>query len=909
MATSILATKLFIPPQRPTTVSRKHLIDRLRAGVRGKLTLVSAPAGFGKTTLVSDWLTDSSYQPAWLSLDASDHDPSRFLVYVISALQTVLLDIGASLLDSLQSPQSLAPDIAVTTLINEILNATTDPLILVLDDYHLLDSREIDTMIEFLLDHQPPQLHLVIITREDPLFSLARLRARGELTEVRIADLRFTLDETTQFLNQSMNLNLSADDITSLEARTEGWIAGLQMVALSMQGRQDIPAFIESFTGSHRFILDYLVEEVLESQADHIREFLFQTSILDRLTAPLCDSLTGRDDAQDILETLERGNMLILPLDDDRRWYRYHHLFADVLLAHATQHLPDQVPIWHQRASEWYEQNNFKAEAIRYAFSADDYTRAADLLEKAWPAVFNGFKPTVWRGWVQSLPDEMIRKRPVISTGYAWTLLDDGLTDEVETRLDDAERLLTADDERIVVNHEQFESLPATIAGGRAYLSQVQGDIQETIKHAQHALQLLPEHDHYNRGITAMFLGMGHWADGNLSSASETMIACVESLRNADHVHYLILAIVILGDIQMALGHLHRARTTYQQALDIARSQAVGIDGTIGDQPNQVVPGNINLYVGFAELHRQRGDLTTASDYMETGITLSQQTAFKSSIYRLSVVMARIKLAQGDLTEALTLLEKAEREFTPGPMPAGQPIDALRVHVWLSQGRLEDALRWIDARGLSVADVPTYQTEFEYMTVARVLIALYADRSDDSAIQDAMTLLYRLLQLAEDEARTGSIIESLILQAIAHQAKGEETAAHEILERAITLAEPEGFVQVFLDAGAPIQSLLSICLSHGVQPDFVTMLLQAMADSSDNDPSEVDPNQLLIEPLSNRELDVLELMAQGHTNKAIADELVIAVSTVKKHVNNIFGKLTVSSRTQAVTRARDLNIL
>jgi len=909
MATSILATKLFVPPQRPTAVSREHLMGRLDAGVRGKLTLVSAPAGFGKTTLVSEWLADSAYQHAWLSLDASDRDPSRFLVYVISALQTILPDIGTSLLDSLQSPQSLTTDIAVTSLINEIITHTNDPLVLVLDDYHLLDSREIDTMIEFLLEHQPPQLHLVITTREDPLFSLVRLRARGDLTEIRIADLRFSLAETTDFLNQSMGLNLSPDDIASLEARTEGWIAGLQMVAISMQGRHDIPSFIESFTGSHRFILDYLVEEVLQSQADPIREFLFQTSILDRLTAPLCDHITGRDDAQHILEALERGNMLILPLDDERQWYRYHHLFADVLLAHATQHFPDQVPVWQRRASEWYADNNFKADAIRYAFDAEEFTRAADLLENSWPAVFNGFKPTVWRGWVQSLPDEMIRRRPVISSGYAWTLLDDGLTDEVESRLDDAERLLTADDDRVVVNHEQFASLPAIIAGGRAYLAQVRGDIHETIKHAQRALGLLPAHDHYNRGITAMFLGMGYWGDGNLSSASDAMIESVDSLESADHVHYLILALVILGNIQMALGSLHRAKATYLQALDIARAQTAGIDGTIGDQPNQIVPGNINLYVGLAELHRQQGDLSTATAYLETGITLSKQTAFRSSAYRLSVVMARIKLAQGDLKEALILLDQAERELVPGPMPDGKPIDAIRGHIWLLQGRLDDALAWFQRRGIDATDTPTYQTESEYMTLARVLIAYYQTHRDNQAIHDAMTLLYRLLQLAEDEARTGSVIEALILLSVVHQAKGEDTAALEILERAIILAEPEGFMQVFLNEGDAIGSVLSRCLSLGIQPAYVTTLLQAINPQEDEDSSDVDPNQLLIEPLSNRELDVLQLMAQGHTNKAIADELVIAVSTVKKHVNNIFGKLTVSSRTQAVTRARDLNIL
>ena len=418
MPTSILATKLYIPPPRSKAVPRPRLVARLNEGLHRKLTLISAPAGFGKTTLVSEWVAGCERPVAWLSLDEGDNDLARFLAYLVAALQTITADMGKGLLAGLQSPQPPPIELILTTLLNEI-TTIPDHFVLVLDDYHVIDAQPVDHALTFLLEHLPPQMHLVIATREDPQLPLARLRARGQLTELRAADLRFTPSEAAEFLNQVMGLNLSADDIAALETRTEGWIAGLQMAALSMQGRSDTASFIQAFTGSHRFVLDYLVEEVLQRQPERVRSFLLQTAILDRLSGPLCDAVTGREDGRGMLDALERGNLFVVPLDDRRQWYRYHHLFADVLQARLMEEQPDQVSGLHRRASAWYEQNGLPSDAIRHALAAEDFERAADLIELAGPMVEESSLTATWLGWVRALPDELVRIRPVLSVRYA----------------------------------------------------------------------------------------------------------------------------------------------------------------------------------------------------------------------------------------------------------------------------------------------------------------------------------------------------------------------------------------------------------------------------------------------------------------------------------------------------------
>jgi LuxR family maltose regulon positive regulatory protein len=479
MSTPILTTKLYIPAPRLNVVLRPRLIERLNEGLHGKLTLISAPAGFGKTTLVSAWVAACQRPTAWLSLDEGDNDPTRFLAYLVAALHTIAPNVGEGVLAVLQSPQSPPTESILTALLNEIATIP-DNFVLVLDDYHVIEATPVDTALTFLLEHLPPQMHLLIATREDPQLPLARLRARGQLTELRAADLRFTPDEAAEFLKEVMGLNLSAEEIAALETRTEGWIAGLQMAALSMQGRADATSFIKSFTGIHHFVLDYLVEEVLQRQPDRIRSFLLQTSILDRLSGPLCDAVTGEEDGRGMLEALERGNLFVVPLDDERQWYRYHHLFADVLQARSIEEQSNQDPPLHRRASEWYEQNGLRADAIRHALAAEDFERAAGLVELAWPAMRRSRQEATLLGWVKALPDELVRARPVLSVVYAWALLDGGELEAAEARLRNTERWLdtTADvserpealsAEMVVVDEKQFRSLLASIANARAY--------------------------------------------------------------------------------------------------------------------------------------------------------------------------------------------------------------------------------------------------------------------------------------------------------------------------------------------------------------------------------------------------------------------------------------------------------
>ncbi len=551
MSAPVLATKLFIPPPRPGGVLRPRLIERLNEGLQRKLILISAPAGFGKTTLLSEWIAGCRRPVACLSLDEGDDDPTGFLTYLVAALQTLPpktggASIGKGVLAILQSPQPPPVETLLATLLNEI-STVPDNFVLVLDDYHVLDSKPVDAStsvdeaITFLLEHLPPQMHLVIATREDPHLPLARLRARGQLTELRAADLRFTPAEAAEFLNRVMRLNLAAEDIAALETRTEGWIAGLQLAALSIQRHQDTAGFIQAFTGSHHFILDYLVEEVLQRQPEQVRTFLLQTAILDRLSGSLCDAVTGREDGRGMLEALERGNLFVVPLDNQRQWYRYHHLFAEVLQAHLREAQPNHVSTLHRRASAWYQQNGLPSDAIRHALAAEDFEGAAGLIELAWPEVEDGSLSTRWIGWVKALPDVLIRARPVLSVWYAYALLVSGQMRAVETRLTDAERWLEPADsmngrpnnpaaetcpERsrrmVVVDEERFRSLPATIAIARAYRAQALGDVAGAVTYARRALDLTPETNHLKRGQATALLGLTYWASGDLEAANRT---------------------------------------------------------------------------------------------------------------------------------------------------------------------------------------------------------------------------------------------------------------------------------------------------------------------------------------------------------------------------------------------------
>jgi LuxR family transcriptional regulator, maltose regulon positive regulatory protein len=912
MYTPILATKLYIPFPQPNVVLRPRLIERLNEdGLHRRLTLVCAPAGFGKTTLLGEWLTGLPQLTAWLSLDEGDNDPVRFLAYLVAALQTVAPNIGEGVLGALQSPQPPPTETILTALINEI-SAVGDDLVLVLDDYHIVDARPVDDALTFLLEHLPPQVHLVIATREDPNLPLGRLRARGQLTELRATDLRFTPSEASVFLKGVTGLNLSAEDIAALETRTEGWIAGLQLAALSMRGREDVPGFIRAFAGDNRYIVDYLVEEVLGRQPERIRSFLLQTSILDGLSGPLCDAVTNQEEGKARLETLERGNLFVIPLDDNRHWYRYHHLFAEVLYTHLMAEQPGQVSTLHRRASEWYEHNGSAADAIRHALAAEDFRRAADLIELAVPAMRRRRQEATLLGWLKALPDEVVYFRPVLSVVYAGALQQGGEIEGVEDRLRDAERWLdtTADRrerpeapsaEMVVTDEEAFRRLPASIAVQHAGLALALGDVTDTVTYARRALDLAACDDHFRRGAAAALLGLASWTSGDLEAAHRSYTDGMDHLQKAGYISDAVGGSIALADIRIAQGRLREAMRTYEHALQLA-----------AEQGDPAMRGTADMYVGMSELHRERGDLNAAREHLLTSKEQGEHTGFPQNPYRWRVAMARILEAQGDPDGALDLLHEAERLYVSDFYPNVRPIAALKARMWVAQGRLDEALGWAREQGLSAHDDLSYLREFEHITLARVLLAEYKRERVERSIHRSMGLLERLLQAAEEGGRTGRVSEILMLQALAHEVQGDYPSALVPLERALSLAEPEGYVRVFVDEGIPMAHLLYEALSHGVEPQHARRLLAAfpVAESEQTtSPQSRGPGSELVEPLSARELEVLQLIADGLTNQGAADRLYLSPHTVKVHTRNIFTKLAVNNRTQAVARGKALGIL
>ncbi len=905
VTTPLLITKLFIPPPRPNVVRRPRLIERLNEGLHRKLTLISAPAGFGKTTLVSNWLAECERRAAWLSLDEGDNDPARFLIYLVSAVQTIAADSGEGVLGALQSPQPPPIDAMLTILLNDIAGTIAEEFVLVLDDYHVLDARSVDQALTFLLEHLPAHMHLVITTREDPALPLARLRARGQLTDLRAADLRFTTSEAAGFLNQVMGLTLSPEDIAALEARTEGWIAGLQLAALSLQGHQDAAGFIREFAGDHRYIVDYLVDEVLERQPQTIRSFLLQTAILDRLTGPLCDAVTGQQGSAAQLETLERSNFFVVALDDRRKWYRYHQLFADVLRIRLLAERPDQVATLHRRASDWYEQHGSLADTIRHALAAADFARAADLVELALPSMRQSRGEATMLGWLKALPDDLVRCRPVLSAGYAWGLLAVGQLEAAETRLRDAERWLDTtagtgerpqapSAEMVVVDEEEFRRLPAAIALYRAAQAQAHGDVPNTMRYARRVLDLVPEDDHLGRGAAAALLGLASWTSGDLEAADSTYADAIARMQRAGHLSDAFGCAIALADIQIAQGRLHGAMRTYEQALSLA-----------AEQGEPILRGTADLYVGMSEILRERNDLDAAVQHLQRSKELGEQAGLPQNRYRWCVAMARIREAQGDLASALDLLNEADRLYEGDFFPNVRPVAALKARVWVAQGRLGEALGWARERELSVEDELSYLREFEHITLARALLAQYTSDRDDDSLREAMSLLERLLQHAEAGRRTGRALEILGLLALAHHARGDSSAALVPLERALTLAESEGYVRIFVDEGPAMMALLEVAAKRRIAPNYVRHLPAAFGVAENRPPAK----QGLIEPLSDRELDVLRLLGTDLDGPAIARELVVSLNTLHTHTKNIYSKLGVNNRRTAVRRAEELQLL
>ncbi|HND47925.1 MAG TPA: hypothetical protein PLL95_05150, partial [Anaerolineales bacterium] len=715
MVTPILATKLFIPPQPSRVVLRSRLVKQITDGLSTghKLTLISAPAGFGKSTLASEMLAVCGQPAAWLSLDENDNDLARFLVYFISALQSISPNLGAEILNIIQTQQLPPIDSLLTALLNEIATLTND-FILVLDDYHLVDSKSVDEALTFFIDHLPPQMHLVITTREDPSLPIPRLRARNQLTEIRAADLRFTAAEAAEFLNQVMSLELSVEEIASLENRTEGWIAGLQLAALSMKGQQDIHGFIQAFAGDHRYIVDYLAEEVLRRQTEEIRGFLLQTSILERLNGSLCDAVTAQLGSKSKLEQLQRGNLFLIPLDDRREWYRYHHLFADVLRMHLAAEQPEAVPVLHCRASEWFEQNNMTADAIRHALVGEDFERAAGLIEKVLPIMRQSRQEPTLLKWLKALPIKLFQHRPVLNVHYIGMLLQNGQIDGVESRLRDVEQWLAAPEDirrgSIYVDEVEFQRLPISVAMYHSAMALAQGDVVNAMKYASKVLELSREDDDFPRGAASSLMGLASWTNGNLEIAYEMFSKGMAHLQKVEYVSDVIGGSVTLADIRITQGRLRDAMSIYERGLQLATKSGI-----------PTLRGAADMYVGMAELHREHNDLQAAMQLLEKSRELGEFNGLPKNPYRLRVAMAGLEEAQGNLNNALNLLDEAEPRFVADFSPNVRPIQALKVRVWIKQGELEKALAWAHERKLSIKEEPSYLREFEQIMFARTL--------------------------------------------------------------------------------------------------------------------------------------------------------------------------------------------
>jgi len=882
MSTPILATKLYIPPLRPHVVLRPRLLERLNKELHRKLTLISAPAGFGKTTLVSQWLAGCKLPTAWLSLDAGENDLTGFLTYLVTALQTIAATIGAEVLGMLHSPQPPPSAVMLTALLNDI-TTIPDDFVLVLDDYHVLDAQAVDQALAYLVEHLPPQMHLVIATREDPPLPLARLRAGDHLTELRAADLRFTPAEASEFLNEAMGLHLSAEAIAALERRTEGWIAGLQLAALSMQGHEDATRFIRSFTGSHQFVLDYLVEEVLGQQLASVQAFLLRTSILDRFCGPLCDavvmdpSVSGRA----TLDYLEHANLFLVPLDHERRWYRYHHLFAEVLrqrlhqsLASSQEDAESQMNELHRHASVWYEEQGLELEAFHHAAAAHDFERAERLIEgKGMPLHFRGAVTPVLN-WLKSLPTTVLDAWPSLWTAYASTLLATGQTTGVEEKLQAVEKALQSAEP-----DDKTRDLVGRIAAIRATIATQLDQVETIIAQSRRALEYLHPNNLAFRTSTAWKLGLAYQLQRDRPAARRAYTEVIAIGQASGNTMYTFLATTGLGIIQEAENQLHLAAQTYQHALQM-----------LGDMPQPLAS---EAHFGLARICYEWNDLEAALTHGQLSVHLARRIENSDRFVACEVLLSRLKLAQGDVVGAAAMLAEAGQSARQQNSVSQIPeVAAAQVHILLHQGRLAAAAHLAETHKLPLSQ-------------ARVHLA----RRDPSA---ALAVLSSWRGQVEANGWQDERLRVMVLQAVALQAHGEQDQAVQVLSDALALSEPGGFIRLFVDEGRAMAHLLSAAAALGMMPDYIRKLLAVFAAEKQQgeDQSYLQPPaQSLIEPLSRREVEVLQLIAQGLSNQEISERLFLALDTVKGHNRKIFGKLQVERRTEAVARARELGLL
>jgi LuxR family maltose regulon positive regulatory protein len=896
----LLATKLHVPRPRPRLVPRIRLVERLQQGLARPLTLVSAPAGFGKTTLLAQWFAQSRMAVAWLSLEVEDNDPTRFLSYLIAALQTLDTQVGAIALAMLRTPQPPSLEAVLAVLTNDLSERDGGDVVLVLDDYHTITAESIQRGMSFLLRHLPPQLHLVLATRADPPLPLARLRARGLLTEVRTADLRFGAAEAGTFLQTMMGLDLDASAIATIESRTEGWIAGLQLAALSLQGRTDISGFLAAFSGSHRYVLDYLSEEVLARQPAAVQTFLLHTSILERLSGPLCDAVTEQEGSQAMLEALERANLFVVALDDERRWYRYHHLFAEVLRRHLHQREPKLPPDLHRRASAWYERHDLTVEAVQHALAVPDAELAAHLIEPiALTVAYQGQISTVLE-WLHALPEALIRSRPRLCVDYARLLTSTNQFEAAEELLQQAEwsaQKLPA---------EQVPFILGWVLSVRAGIAAFSGDLELAVSLARQALTLLPDADIYPRVGALVTAIRSYLVSGDVTSDSELAVAAADVfIRASGHLFATVTSTCLLARLYILQGRLRQAVATYEQLMQVVPRPEV----------LQTAPSSLFYYFGLGDLLREWNELDAAERHLAQGMALVKETLTVEPFVAVLgyTTLARLEQVRGNSLEARaaldTLAHLAEQRHFPPHLVTQET--AVRAQLELAQGNVAAAIHWADSSGLSLEDDDLrYPREREYLVLARVRIAQARDDPVSPLLLDVLHLLDRLLQDAEAKARLGIVLEILIVRALAHQAQRDQTSALSTLEQALVLAAPEGYIRLFVDEGATMLALLRLAKASSTVPGYIATLLEAFDEQYAPDlPLPSARPSLLQEPLTGREREVLRLLLEGASNREIARRLVLSVNTVKRHVYNLCGKLGVQSRSQAIIRASELHLV
>ncbi len=902
----LLTTKLHPPRPRGRLVSRSHLIERLQQGMESALTLISAPAGFGKTTLLAQWLAESGTPVAWLSLDVEDNDPVRFLTYLLAALQIPLSDLSMTVLSLLEAARKTPLESVFTVLTNDLMDREIPDFALVLDDYHVITTPVIHQALIFLVSHLPPHMHLVIASRADPPFPLASLRARGRLVELRANELRFDIAEMRTFLREMLGFDLPTDALDVLVRRTEGWVAGVQLAALSLREQADIPAFVAAFTGSHRFVLDYLSEEVLSRQPEQVQSFLLRTSILERLCGSLVEAVTGQDEGQAMLEALERANLFVVPLDDERHWYRYHHLFAEVLKNRLEQAEPELVPDLHRRASAWYQQQGFLTEAVQHALLAHDVELAARLMNQA---AFFAFlmahgRPHLLLEWFKALPDALVRMHPLLCIYHASALHVVNQVEAAEARLQDAERGLPA-----ALSAEELGIALSVMANVRANLARYRGDLERYLTLGQQALDLIPEGAPLPlRAIPTMQVAHRFLLSGEVTPAAEQQVRDAVAFSAASGYELVAFrSLALQGRLHALQGRLRAAAAIYEEAGQTSPAGVV-----------QVLTAKASYCFGLGDLLREWNRLEEAERLLAQGLQQVRDalSSFADEVLAGHVALARLLQARGQYDQAVATLE-AFAHLAEGRRLVPQiraQLSTARAQVELMQGHVEAAARWVQASGVSVTDEKlSYSQEQAYLMLARVRIAQARGQAAGfslPALQEVLSLLDRLLADAEAKGRRNSIMEILIVQALALQALHDRTRALATLERALTLAAPEGYIRLFVDEGVPMRELLRQAGARGIAPSYVAALLAAFGEQgAESEASSPLHPSSLIEPLTAREREVLRLLAEGKSNREIAQRLVLSIGTVKKYVYNICGKLGVQSRMQALARARTLHLL